>query len=91
MIWKMPAPCGDCPFSDSEAGKHLAASLHPGRIPEIKAGLAKDGHFICHKTTDETGDGRMLVCAGALQYQHDNNLSCQLERVMERLEAIHDR
>lgn len=86
--WKLEAPCANCPFSDSEQGQHLAKSLRPGRLREIKSDLAHDGHFICHKTTHETGNGTNLVCAGALAWQEEQGYSSQYVRIRERLEAL---
>lgn len=86
MTWRMEAPCSDCPFSDSEAGKHLARSLRPGRMAEIKRALQTDQYFTCHKTTDETGNGTNLVCAGALAWQEERGLSSNFQRVCEALD-----
>lgn len=86
--WKMDAPCADCPFSDSEKGKHLASTLRPGRIAEIKRELKADGHFLCHKTTHETGNGTNLVCAGALAWQEERGLSSQYVRICERISGM---
>lgn len=87
----MKVPCADCPFSDSAAGNHLRRSLAPGRMEEIKRGLRKDGHFVCHKTTINTGNGTNLLCAGAIAWQEQHGLSSQLVRICERLEWAHAR
>lgn len=86
--WKMEAPCADCPFSQSAAGKRLARSLRPGRIAEIKAGLRRGDTFMCHKTTQETGNGTNLLCAGSLEYQHGRGVISQYERICHRLDAL---
>lgn len=83
--WRMEKPCADCPFSDSEAGQHLAASLQPGRMEEIEATLESNQHFMCHKTTYETGNGTNRVCAGALKWQEERGLSSNYQRVCENL------
>ena len=84
--WKMSAPCTDCPFSDSEAGKHLAKSLKRGRMAEIKRSLRNDQCFMCHKTMPETGNGTNLICAGALAWQEERALSSNFQRVCEALD-----
>lgn len=84
--WKMAAPCADCPFSASKAGKHLRRTLGRARVREIETALRSDQHFVCHKTSDETGNGTNLICAGALAWQEERGLSSNLQRVMERLE-----
>lgn len=86
--WRMPKPCSDCPFSDSEGGKHMAKSLRPGRIRDIKKGLLEGDYFLCHKTTDETGDGSKLLCAGATDWQNAQGIDSNYQRVCERLEYI---
>lgn len=91
MTWKMAEPCIDCPFSNSEDGKHLARSLKKGRIAEIKRALRNDQYFTCHKTTDETGNGTNLVCAGALAWQNERGLSSNFQRVMESLDYFRER
>ncbi len=86
--WKMEVPCANCPFSDSAGGRALAKSLHPGRLAEIKRDLKRDQHFICHKTTRETGNGTNLICAGAMAWQEERGLSSQYQRICERLDAL---
>lgn len=85
MRYRMEVPCADCPFSKSEKGTRLRRSLAPGRMTEIRANLRNGGAFECHKTTDETGDGSNLLCAGALEWQHARGISSQMERIGERL------
>jgi hypothetical protein len=64
----------------------LRRSLERGRMAEIKRALRNDQHFICHKTSDETGNGTNLMCAGALAWQRKRGLSSNLERVMSALD-----
>ncbi len=85
FAWKMERPCADCPFSDSEKGTHLRRSLAKGRMASIKRGLLRGEHFMCHKTTPETGKGSNLVCAGALAFQDEHGVSSNYVRVCERL------
>ena len=84
--WKMPAPCANCPFTETFEGRHLRRSLGRERWQEITDALKHDNHFMCHKTTPHTGDGSNLVCAGALAWQEKRGLSSNYQRVMERLE-----
>jgi hypothetical protein len=81
----MPAPCADCPFNAKGPGLRLRFGLRPGRWREILSALRRDGHFLCHKTTGETGDGSNLLCAGAMAWQERRGLPSQLVRIMERL------
>ena len=84
--YKMAAMCADCPFAASGPGLHLRKSLRPGRWREILAGLRRQEHFVCHKTTDETGDGSNLICAGSIEWQDKRGVSSQYLRVCERLD-----
>jgi len=86
--WRMLKPCADCPFNPEGAGAHLRRSLHPGRMRDIKRGLRAGEFFLCHKTTDECGDGSNLVCAGALAYQETVGVTSQYVQICERLEAF---
>ena len=86
MSWRMKEPCIDCPFSDSPQGQHLARTLRLGRMRSIKFDLLHGQYFVCHKTSDETGDGSNLVCAGALAFQEEHGVSSNYQRVCERLE-----
>lgn len=88
VSWRMPTMCDSCPFAKSGKGRALAKTLRPGRLAEIKRGLRGGERFLCHKTTDETGDGSKLVCAGALEYQEKQGVSSNYQRVMERLEGF---
>lgn len=89
FVWRMKDPCANCPFNKSGAGLHLRKSLYPGRWREILLGLRMGQGFHCHKTTDETGDGSNLLCAGAISYQEKIGTSSNLQRVMERLDYCH--
>lgn len=86
MIWRMPSPCENCPFNKSGKGLHLRKSLRVGRWREILLGLRMGEYFTCHKTSDETGDGSNLVCAGSLDWNNKRGLSSNFQRVMERLD-----
>lgn len=88
MAWRMLSKCADCPFASSGPGLHLRKTLDPGRWREILHGLRTDRHFHCHKTTDETGDGTNLVCAGSLEWSEKHNVSQNFCRVLERVEHI---
>ena len=91
MTYRMQEPCSNCPFTDSKEGKHLRESLMDGRMDEIYESLLSDGHFMCHKTTDdeqESGDGSNLICAGSIEWQEEQGVGAsQYLRVCERLEA----
>jgi hypothetical protein len=67
--YRMSAPCSNCPFTTTAKGTQVRESLRPGRMREIKDFLLNDGHFVCHLTTPETGDGSNRQCAGAINYQ----------------------
>ena len=87
--YRIDKPCVDCPFNDSGPGQHLRESLGEGRMDEIYNNLQSDGHFMCHKTTDETGDGSNLICAGSIVWQEAEGFGAsQYLRVCERLEVI---
>lgn len=88
MKWRMTSPCADCPFNAKGPGLHLRRSLGGARWDEILDGLLNDRHFTCHKTSDETGDGSNLICAGAIAWQEKRGLNSNLQRVMERVEYI---
>lgn len=84
--WRMPVQCADCPFSSKGAGLHLRKSLRPERWASILRELRDGSTFMCHKTTPETGDGSNKLCAGALEYQEEQGVSSQYQRVCERLD-----
>ena len=85
----MAAMCANCPFAEAGPGRELRRSLRPGRWRGILADLLRGGHFMCHKTTRETGDGSNRLCAGALEFQAEAGISSNLQRVCERLDALH--
>ena len=84
--WRTKAMCVDCPFAKSGPGARLRKILRPGRWREVTSGLLRQEHFYCHKTTEETGDGSNLVCAGAIEWQDKHGTSAQYVRICERLE-----
>jgi len=86
----MPTICADCPFADNGPGLHLRKSLECGRWLEILSGLRSQQHFLCHKTTEETGNGSRLVCAGAITWQNKHKVSSQYVRICERLNALNE-
>lgn len=92
MRWRMPEPCVDCPFNRTGPGAHLRRSLHPTRWRGILTMLKKgDSYFPCHKTSDETGDGSNLECAGAIAWQAARGLTSNFTRVMRRLDLLNKR
>ncbi len=86
--WKMPAKCDNCPFSDSEAGLHLRRSLGVERWEEITNALLHYEHFLCHKTTEECGDGSKLVCGGSIEWQAAHGIVANYIQIRERLELM---
>jgi hypothetical protein len=84
--WRMKTKCADCPFSRSGPGAFLRRTLRPGRWRSILRDLRAGKFFMCHKTTEETGDGSKRVCAGAIEYQEKNDIACQYTQICERLE-----
>lgn len=84
----MPTPCADCPFNSSAPGFRLRRSLQRGRWSEIKRGLMRGESFTCHKTTEETGNGTNLICAGAIKWQNQRGVSSNLQLVCERLDHL---
>lgn len=90
MTYRMPEPCIDCPFNDGGPGQHLRETLGEERMDGIYEALMQDSHFMCHKTTPETGDGSNLICAGSIDWQEEQGVGAsQYLRVCERLEAAH--
>ncbi len=91
MTWRMAKQCEDCPFAASGPGLRLRKSLQSGRWREILNLLRADKHFLCHKTTDETGNGTNLVCAGSIEWSEKHRVPpSQFQRIMERLECWGD-
>jgi len=78
--------CADCPFAKKGPGAHLRRTLRPARWREITSGLLRGEYFMCHKTTDETGDGSKKLCAGAIEWQAARGVSSNYQRVCERLD-----
>jgi hypothetical protein len=50
--------------------------------------LRNGQYFVCHKTTGASGDGTDLICAGAIAWQEKRGLSSNLQRIMERVDAL---
>lgn len=86
MIWRTPAMCAICPFQRRGGGLALRKSLAPGRWREILHALRNDRHFHCHMTTDETGNGTNLVCAGSIEWSDKHGVSQNIVRVMQRID-----
>lgn len=86
--WRMSKPCENCPFNKTGEGAELRRSMRGKRWNEILHGLRNNMHFPCHKTTYETGNGKNLLCAGAIQWQEKRGLTSNLQRVMERVEYL---
>jgi hypothetical protein len=83
-VWRMPSMCDSCPFARTGAGAHLRRTLRRWRA--ILADMKRDKHFLCHKTTDETGEGSNLHCAGSIIWQMKHNgRPSQCARIAERL------
>lgn len=88
MTWRTKQKCADCPFARTGPGARLRRTLTPARWKGILHDLMNDRHFLCHKTTEETGDGSNLVCAGAIEWQDRHGVSANFVRVMERVDGI---
>lgn len=86
LVYRMETPCKDCPFSDSPEGTHLRKTLR--RWGSILKEMRQARHFMCHKTTRETGDGSNLICAGSIEWQDKRGISSNYLRVCERLAGI---
>lgn len=85
-LWRMKEKCADCPFSKTGPGLHLRRTLRPGRWREILASLRRGEHFCCHKTTNETGDGSNLICAGTIEWQEKHGCVAQFVQICERID-----
>jgi len=83
--WRVKRMCVDCPFQTKGPGLHLRKSLRRGRWTSILHGLMHQDHFTCHETTEETGNGSNLVCAGSIEWQDKHGVSAQYVRICERL------
>jgi len=86
--WRVKRMCVDCPFQTKGPGLHLRRSLRPGRWRSILYGLMRQEYFTCHETTEETGNGSNLVCAGSIEWQDKRGVSSQYVRICERLEGF---
>jgi hypothetical protein len=86
--WRMKNPCENCPFNNAGPGYVLRVSLGGRRWRQILRLLRHQMPFVCHKTTRASGDGSELVCAGSLAWCDKHGVSSNLQRVMERLDAI---
>jgi hypothetical protein len=86
--YRVQKKCADCPFASSGPGLVLRKSLRPGRWREILTGLLRQEHFVCHKTSDETGNGTNLICAGSIEWQEKRGISSQWLRIAERLDSF---
>lgn len=89
--WRKVKPCVDCPFNKDGPGRHLRDSLGPGRWRSILASLRRHEHFVCHKTSAETGNGTDLLCAGAIAYQEKHHCISNFQQIMERLHVVRSR
>lgn len=86
MKWKMDTKCDNCPFSTSGPGYLLYRTLRRSRWRAILRNLKTGGHFYCHKTTPETGNGTNLICAGSHDWQiRHTGAPSKLAQIMERL------
>lgn len=99
MTWRMPEQCDNCPFASSGKGLAMRRSLAPGRWREILDSLRQGAPFHCHKTTvdmiedEETGDvvdvgPKAKLCAGSIEWGDKHGVSSNLQRVMERIDAM---
>lgn len=86
MKWKQDTKCADCPFRTSGPGYALYRTIRRTVWRTVLRNLRTGGHFYCHRTTRDTGDGTNLICAGAHEWQlrHIGQPS-DLAQVMERL------
>lgn len=89
--WRMDEMCSDCPFDSKGPGLHLRKSLGLNRWRGILRDLKKWKHFVCHKTTEETGklvNGHPLVCAGSIEWQAKRGLESDLMQIVTRVAAM---
>jgi hypothetical protein len=91
MAWRLAEKCDNCPFAKSGPGLHLKQSLGLQRWRGILFDLRHNRHFVCHKTTKETGNGTNLVCAGSIEWSEKRGVSQNFCRVMECVFAIYHR
>jgi hypothetical protein len=74
-------PCTGCPFLRRGGVKGLS----PGRVRDA---LKSDSHFLCHKTTRETGNGTNRVCAGWAAVLVKEGGGGQMFRILGRIGAL---
>ena len=82
--WRMHDMCANCPFQSDGEGAHLRTTL--SRWHSILAGLRRRESFLCHGTTEDTGNNTNLLCAGAIAYQEQHRTISQYQQVCERLD-----
>lgn len=81
FLWRMKEACENCPFIEGP----MRVSLR--RLPEIERDLLAGKHFLCHKTTRETGNKTNLVCAGALDFQHQHGVISGYEQLCTSMDG----
>lgn len=86
----MEKSCNNCPFGKSLGSKIMKKSLCKERMNKIKSQLKQGLHFMCHKTTRETGNGSNKICAGSIEWQKKRGIESNYLRICRRLKAIHD-
>lgn len=79
--YRLTTPCTSCPF---RADKPFP--LKYLRAKDIVNGLRQGSEFNCHKTTEETGNGKPTFCAGALIVLEKTEGPNQLMRIAESLD-----
>lgn len=84
--WRVKRKCSACPFHETGPGRFLRDTLRPTRWRAILQALANGEFFTCHKTSDETGNGTNLVCAGSIEWQDRNNYSSAYVRLSQYLD-----
>ena len=88
--WRVEKMCENCPFMKDGEGLALRHSLRGERWVNILIGLLRGGHFDCHKTTHETGNGTDLYCAGALDFQAEHGVESDYAKFCRRFEGTHE-
>lgn len=82
FLWRMEKPCENCPFIDGPMRQSLR------RIEEIERDMLAGKHFLCHKTTQQTGNKTNLVCAGALDFQQAHGVTSGYEILCTALKDV---
>jgi hypothetical protein len=90
FLWRMQEQCNNCPFATEGLGLQLRRSLGKGRWKEIVASVMRGDRFPCHKTTQATGNGTELFCAGALDFQHAHGVISVHENLCKVFEGCHE-